>query len=58
MEYFFPSPWRKNPLWDTATSLSRLHDHTQAYKVPKSIRFLRTSDQPDALDRVDAGIAM
>jgi hypothetical protein len=36
-----------NPWWATASSLSRLHDHTQ-WDTPHSVGILWTSDQPDA----------
>ena len=43
---FPPSPWRKSPLWARASSLSRLHDHTQ--DTPHSVGLIWTSDQPVA----------
>jgi len=40
---FFPR--RNNPKWARASSLSRLHDHTQ--DTPHSLRLIQTSDNPD-----------
>jgi hypothetical protein len=39
-------PWRNSPQWARASSLSRLHDHTQTKS--HCVGFLWTSDQPDA----------
>ena len=39
-------PWRNSPQWARASSLSRLHDHTQ--DTPHSVGLLWTSDQPHA----------
>ena len=41
---FIPPPCHNNNYWARASSLSRLHDHTQTH----SVELLWTSDQPEA----------
>jgi hypothetical protein len=45
--FLFLFPWRNSPQWGCASSLSRLHDHTQL-DTPHLAGIIWTSDQPHA----------